>query len=368
MGDARRYFSINGDFQMVHGRLSQPTMAYETYGRLNAARDNGVLIFTGLSASAHVASSELDPTAGWWEDVVGLGKPIDTQRMFVICICSLGSYFGSTCPASINPVTGKPYRLTFPVLTLEDVAHAAHCVVKSLNIDRLHSAVGASMGGMSALAYALMYPTAVKTMLNISAAANSRPFSIALRSLQRELVYSDPTWLKGNYPSDEQPLKGMRLARKLGMISYRSAQEWRERFGRERITDDSLESARQHPFGVDFEIEAYLTARARSFTESFDANCYLYLSRAMDLFDASDHGGSIQLAFNTLGIERATVLGVQSDFLFPPEQQHELKNALIKAHIEVDFQILDSIQGHDSFLVDMNRFRPAIAAHFNTSS
>ena len=363
-GDARRFLEIDGEFQMVHGRLDRPTIAYETLGHLNRAKDNGILILTGLSASAHVASTQDDPTAGWWEDVVGPGKPIDTQRFFVICVCSVGSYFGSTSPASPNPANGKPYRLDFPVLTLEDIAHAANCVVTTLGIHQLHSVVGASMGGMSALAYALMYADCVRSLLKISSALNSRPFSIALRSLQRELVYKDPKWLGGEYPLDAQPREGMRLARKLGMISYRSAQEWHNRFGRERFTDDAR-ARHGNPFGMDFEIEAYLDARARSFTDTFDANCYLYLSRAMDLFDAADHGGSVQAAINKLAIDRATVIGVQSDFLFPPEQQCELRDAIKVAGIPVQFQVLDSIQGHDSFLVDMNRFRPVIAEHFS---
>ena len=367
MGDARRFLTIDGEFQMIHGRLTQPTIAYETLGELNESKDNAVLILTGLSASAHVASNEEDRTAGWWEDVVGPGKPIDTHRYFVICVCSVGSFFGSTCPASIDPKTGEPYRLSFPVLTLEDVAHGAKCVIDHLEISRLHSVVGASMGGMSTLAFALMYPSAAHSMLNISAGANSQPFGIALRSLQRELVCNDPKWLNGEYPFDEQPQEGMSLARKLGMISYRSAQEWRDRFGRERVTDDDA-LGHSNPFGMHFEIESYLSSRARSFMDAFDANCYLYLSRAIDLFDAADHGGSLQLAINKLGIERATVLGVQSDFLFLPDQQRELKNAMSSADIEVDFEILDSIQGHDSFLVDMNRFRPAISRHFNYES
>ena len=366
MGDARRYLTIDDEFQMVHGRLTHCTIAYETYGELNHSKDNAVLILTGLSASAHVASNEDDPTPGWWEDVVGPGKPIDTLQYFVICVCSLGSFFGSTCPASIDPRTESAYRLTFPMLTLEDIAHGAKCVVDHLEISRLHSVVGASMGGMSTLAFTLMYPNAANSMLNISAGANSQPFSIALRSLQRELVCNDPKWLNGEYPFDQQPNDGMRLARKLGMISYRSAQEWRDRFGRERVTDDGA-SMHANPFGMDFEIEVYLSARARSFMDAFDANCYLYLSRAIDLFDAADHGGSVQLAINKLGIERATVLGVQSDFLFLPDQQRELRDTMTSAGVKVDFGILESIQGHDSFLVDMNRFRPAIAAHFSRS-
>ena len=363
-GDARQYLSIDGDFQMQHGRLVRPRIAFETLGNLNTNASNAILVLTGLSASAHIASNQEDSTAGWWEDMVGPGKPIDTDRFFVICVNSLGSYFGSTCPASINPDTGLTYRLDFPTLTLEDVAHAAKLVVDSLEINRLHSVVGPSMGGMSALAYVLLYPHGSESLLSISSGTCSLPFSIAMRSLQRELVCHDPTWMHGEYPLDEQPSEGMRLARKLGMISYRSAQEWRSRFGRERATDaKSLQI--QHPFGMNFEIESYLEARAVSFSSTFDANCFLYLSRAMDLFDAADHGGSVEAAFDLLAIERATVIGVKSDFLFPPEQQCELHESIVKKGIDIDFHLLDSIQGHDSFLVDMQRFRPVIAEHFN---
>lgn len=362
--DARQFLDISGEFHMQHGRLMRPRIAYETLGELNRNASNAVLVLTGLSASAHIASNQLDPSTGWWEDMVGPGKPIDTDRFYVVCVNSLGSYFGSTCPASTDPNTGKPYRLTFPILTLEDVAHAAKLVLNELGIEHLHTVVGPSMGGMSALAFTLLYPSSSESLLSISSGTCSLPFSIAMRSLQRELVCHDPTWLNGDYSLDRQPKEGMRLARKLGMISYRSAKEWRSRFGRERLTDDKGHS-NDHPFGMDFEIESYLEARAVSFSSSFDANCFLYLSRAMDLFDAADHGGSIESAMKSLGIDRATVIGVTSDFLFPPEQQCELNETFSDAGIDVTFHMLESIQGHDSFLADMSRFRPVIAEHFS---
>lgn len=348
---------------MVRGEISSPVIAYETWGQLNDRADNAVLIFTGLSPSAHVASSPTDPSTGWWEDMVGPGKPIDTTRYFVVCVNSLGSCFGSTGPASINPESGETYRLEFPVLCLEDVARAGKLVVASLGIDTLHSVVGSSMGGMTALAYALLYPGQARQLLSISSAARSLPFSIALRSLQRELIRKDPSWLEGQYQDDAIPETGMRLARKLGMITYRSAEEWAERFGRERATDD-ISSGKAGPFGIDFEIESYLQSHANKFVGSFDANCYLYLSRAMDLFDASDHGGSIETALSRTGLERALVIGVRTDFLFPPQQQEELAANLEAGGVEVNYKLLDSIQGHDSFLIDMDRFRPAVSSIF----
>ena len=360
MTDARRTLTLERPFHMAHGTLPAVTLAFETWGDLAPGRDNAVLIFTGLSPSAHVASSPADPSTGWWEDMVGPDKPIDTDRYFVVCVNSLGSCFGSTGPASINPATGAPYRLDFPVLCLEDVANAGHAVVESLGIERLHAVVGASMGGMTALAFAMLHPAAVGSLVSISSAARGLPFAIAVRSLQREMIRSDAAWLDGMYTPETPPAQGMRLARKLGMISYRSAVEWAGRFGRERATDDLA----GEPFGIDFEVESYLAAHAAKFVGTFDANCYLYLSRAMDLFDVCDHGGSLVAGLARVQVERALVIGVETDILFPLSQQEELAEGLRATVDDVTFRPLASIQGHDSFLVDMDRFRPAIADFF----
>lgn len=298
-------------------------VAYETWGRLNATRDNSVLLFTGLSPSAHAASSAEDPSPGWWEYMIGPGKPIDPGRLFVVCVNSLGSCFGSTGPASINPASGKPYRLDFPELTIEDIAAAGHEVVRALGIERVHAAVGASLGGMTAMAYASLFPREVRHLVAISAAARASAFAIAIRSLQREIICSDPAWQDGYYPSDKQPLIGMRLARKLGLISYRSAQEWQQRFGHHEVAARS-----EQPFGILYEIESYLDHNARKFVDGFDANCYLYLSRSMDLFDLAAHGGSLMAAFGGMDTRRALIIGVTSDVLFPLYQQQELADAL----------------------------------------
>ncbi len=358
---ATQKFTFEGNFPMRRGSISNPTFAFETLGQLNAQRDNAVLIFTGLSPSAHVAASTADPSAGWWEDMVGPDKPIDTDRYFIICVNSLGSCFGSTGPASVNPDTSEHYRLEFPVLTLEDVANGGAAVLDHLDIEAVNTVLGASMGGMTALAFALLHPERVRRLLSISSAARSLPFSIALRSLQREIIRSDPDWKNGNYELDAGPVTGMRLARKLGMISYRSANEWAERFGRERAVDGRQAD---NPFGIDFEVESYLEAHANKFVGTFDANCYLYLSRAMDLFDATDHGGSLDSALRRVRLEQALVIGVETDFLFPIEQQEELALGLQPYVADLAFRRLPSIHGHDSFLVDMDRFRPAIASFF----
>ena len=213
MTTARRTVTFEGPFRMHRGGfIESPTLAYETWGELNAAKDNAVLIFTGLSPSAHATSCPEDPTPGWWEDMIGSGLPIDTDRFFVICVNSLGSCFGSTGPASINPNTGEVYRLGFPILTLEDVAESAWLVVKHLGIACLHTVVGCSMGGMTGLALCVRHPHSTRAFVSISSATRAMPFSIAVRSLQREMIRSDPKWKKGNYKAGKPPITGWRIS------------------------------------------------------------------------------------------------------------------------------------------------------------
>lgn len=361
MGSARQYYQFPGTLALRRGgALERPTVAYETWGELNALRDNAVLIFTGLSPSAHVTSSPVDPASGWWEEIVGPCRPIDTNRFFVICINSFGSCFGSTGPASVDPATNEIYRLSFPVLMLEDVAVGGKLVVDSLGIESLYSVIGPSMGGMTTLAFAAQFPECARSFVLISSATRSLPYAISLRSLQRELIRRDPDWQNGEYEGNG-PVAGMRLARKLGMITYRSGKEWEQRFGRERISEE-------HPtgelFAADFEIEDYLEHHAKKFTGQFDANCYLYLSRASDLFDFAEHGTTMEAAARKIRTNRILVIGVESDFLFRIEQQRELAAILKAAGQNVTLVELDSIQGHDSFLVDMDSFRPVLGSFF----
>lgn len=362
MSTATKTVTVEGRFAMHRGGyLESPQLAYETWGKLNAARDNAILIFSGLSPSAHAASSEEDQSAGWWEDMIGSGLPVDTDRFFVIAVNSLGSCFGSTGPASVNPRTGELYRLNFPVLTMEDIAESAHVVVAALGIDKLHTVIGCSMGGMSGLAYCVMHPETTRSFISISSCTRALPFAIAVRSLQREMIRRDPKWQDGNYELTDPPLMGQRLARKLGMITYRSAVEWEQRFGRERVTDKSSSG---DPFQIDFAVESYLQNHAEKFSGAFDANCYLYLSRASDLFDFAEHGGSLKAAFRRLSLERALVIGVRTDILFPPHQQRELAEGFAEVVADSSYVALDCIRGHDSFLVEMDAFRPVICDFF----
>ena len=362
--DARRYRVLPSPFPMKRGgALHGARVAYETWGTLNAARDNAILVLTGLSPSAHMMSCEQDPTPGWWEGMAGPGKAIDSSRWFVICVNSLGSDKGSTCPASINPATGEPYRLDFPELALEDVANAAHDVVRDLGIERLACLVGCSMGGMAALAYMLLHPGTVRAHVSVDTAPQAQPFAIAIRSLQREAIRLDPNWAGGNYDihadGTRYPDMGMSIARKLGVITYRSAMEWNGRFARIRL--DAEQREEQQPFGFEFQVESYLEGHARRFVRSFDPNSYLYLSRASDWFDIAEYGGgSVAEGLKRIRIERALVIGVSTDILFPLEQQEQIAEGLQAAGAHVEFVALDSPQGHDAFLVDIENYSRAI--------
>jgi homoserine O-acetyltransferase/O-succinyltransferase len=359
MSDARQYFQLPSPFAMKRGgELRGAHVAYETWGTLSAARDNALLILTGLSPSAHAASNDIDPSPGWWEEMIGPGKAIDTSRWFVICMNSLGSDKGSTCPASIDPATGEPYRLTFPDLSLEDVAHAAHAMVKSLGIDKLACLIGCSMGGMSALAYMLLHPGSVRAHVSVDTAPQAQPFAIAIRSLQREAIRLDPHWNDGLYDNEHYPDIGMSIARKLGVITYRSAMEWNGRFARIRLDPEQRED---QPFGFEFQVESYLEGHAQRFVRTFDPNSYLYLSRASDWFDISEYGnGSVLEGLKRIHIEQALVIGVSTDILFPLEQQEQIAEGLEAAGAHVEFVALDSPQGHDAFLVDIDNYSRAI--------
>jgi homoserine O-acetyltransferase len=361
--DARHFAILPSPFPMWRGgELHGARVAYETWGALNEARDNAILLFTGLSPSAHAASSPADRSNGWWEGMIGPGLAIDTHRYFVICVNSLGSCFGSTGPASIDPATGSPYRLSFPDLSVEDIARAGYETLRSLRIERADTVIGPSLGGMTVLAFAAQFPGAARRLVSISGSAAASPFAIALRSIQREAIMRDPDWRAGAYTDEQPPATGMRIARKLGMMTYRSAHEWRERFGRQPATEQP-----DGPFAPEFAIQSYLEAHARRFVRAFDPNCYLYISRSMDRFDLAAHGGSHVAALARSRIENALVIGVESDMLFAIDEQQRLAKAFEQAGSITTYAPLDCIEGHDSFLIDIDRFGNEIRAFLNRS-
>jgi homoserine O-acetyltransferase/O-succinyltransferase len=364
---AVRFAALPDPFPMWKGgQLARAQIAYECWGTLNAERSNAILLFTGLSPTAHAASSAANRDAGWWENMIGPGRAIDTDRFFILCVNSLGSCFGSTGPASVNPATGKPYRLEFPELTVEDIARAGYEAARTLGIRQLDTVMGPSLGGMVAVAFAAVAPGGARRMLSISGSSAALPFAIALRSLQREAIMSDPDWQGGQYADTAHgPQSGMRLARKLGTITYRSAEEWRGRFARSPLSTVGrqavADSMKRFPegFGPRFDVESYLEAQAERFVRIFDPNCYLYISRAMDNFDIAAHGDAVEV-FRRAKLESALVVGVESDLLFTIGEQAQIAADLEAAGVATKFTPLPSVEGHDAFLVDLPRFDAAV--------
>lgn len=362
LGETVAYAELPRPFKLWRGgELPSGVIAYESWGRLNAARSNAILLFTGLSPSSHAASTPRNRDEGWWERMIGPGLTLDTDRFFVMCVNSLGSCFGSTGPSSIDPATGRAWQIDFPELSVEDVARAGFEAARTLGIEQLHAVMGPSLGGMVVLAFAACVPDGARHLVSISGSGAASAFAIALRSVQREAVMTDPAWRQGRYEPGNGPQGGMRIARKLGTITYRGAAEWRERFARSGLTPRgeraAQDAASRYPagFGPRFAVEGYLEAQAERFVRVFDPNCYLYLSRAMDCFDLAAHGDPVGV-FRRSGLRSALVIGVETDFLFGIDEQALAARQLQQAGIATRFAPLPSIEGHDAFLVDLPRF------------
>lgn len=344
-------FHHDAPFRMaLGGELSRFELAYESWGTLSAERDNAILVCTGLSASSHARSSALDPSPGWWEKMIGDGAPIDTRRFFVICCNVVGGCFGSTGPASPHPGDGAPYGLRFPLVTVWDLVRAQALLLQSLGIGQVHAVIGASLGGMQSLAFGALFPHGVRRLVAISTPGRSYPLSIALRFVQRQAVMRDPRWQGGSYAPGHGPVDGLRQAREIGTITYRSGPEWDGRFARQRAgVDPSL-------LGADFQVESYLVRQGERFVESgFDANSFLYLSKAMDLFDLGEGADSYEAGISRIHA-RTLVIGVTTDLLFPIHQQEEVARILRECGREARFVRLDSVFGHDAFLIETDRF------------
>ncbi|XP_063425088.1 uncharacterized protein LOC134708466 [Mytilus trossulus] len=344
-----------------HAVLPNLTIAYETWGELNENKDNVVLIHAGLSASSHAKSHEDNMSPGWWEKFVGSGCALDTNKFFVICTNSLGSCYGSTGPSSINPVTNKKYATTFPVISVEDMVKAQFLLLDNLGIEKLHSSVGSSLGGMCSLQAAVMYPERVGRLISISSCAHSHPSSIAMRYLQRKAIMSDPNWNKGHYYGAKYPKMGMKLAREIATITYRSGPEWDRRFNRDRI-----DTTCPPTLCPTFSIESYLEHQGESFSTKYDPNSLLYISKAMDLFDIAESYESLHAGLSRVNCP-VMVIGVQTDILFPIRQQRKLATALQESgNPTVTFYELNSLYGHDTFLLDLNGVGAAVKGFLET--
>lgn len=325
-------------------------IAYQTYGTLNADRSNAVMICHALTGDQHVANpNPVTGKPGWWTTMVGPGKPIDTDRYFVICSNVLGSCMGTTGPASTSPETDRPYGLNFPVITVRDMVRAQAMLIDHLGIDTLFAVIGGSMGGMQALQWAASYPERVFCALPIATGARHSSQNIAFHEVGRQAVMADPDWRGGRYAdAGVKPRKGLGVARMAAHITYLSDEALHRKFGRNLQDRDKPTFS----FDADFQIESYLRYQGSAFVDRFDANSYLYLTRAMDYFDvAADYGGRLANAF--LGTRtRFCVVSFTSDWLFPPAANKAIVRALNAAGASVSYVEIESDRGHDAFLLD----------------
>jgi homoserine O-acetyltransferase len=332
-------------------KLGPLTIAYETYGKLNKDKSNAILILHAFSGDAHVAGED-----GWWADLIGPGKGIDTNRYFVICSNVIGGCKGSTGPSSINLATGKPYGLSFPLISIRDMVDAQRHLIDYLGIPKLLSVVGGSMGGMQALQWMVSYPDRICSAIPIATTLKHTPQQIAFNEVGRQAVMADPDWRAGNYYDSALPAKGLAVARMIGHITYMSDASMAEKFGRKT-------KAGKEPFkfGADFEVEGYLRYRGDSFTKRFDANSYLYITKAIDYFNLLN-GHSLGSVFKGLKA-KVLVLAFKSDWLYPAYQSQEIVKALKLAGVDASYCELASTYGHDAFLLEIEQ-EAELISHF----
>lgn len=341
-------------------------LMYETYGTLNAYKSNAVLVCHALNASHHVAGEyEGQPkSTGWWDNMVGPGKPLDTDKFFVIGINNLGSCFGSTGPMHTNPATGKPYGAAFPVVTVEDWVAAQARLADQLGIAQFAAVMGGSLGGMQALAWSIMYPDRLRHCVVIASTAKLSAQNIAFNDVARQAILSDPDYHGGDfYEHGVVPKNGLRVARMVGHITYLSDDDMAEKFGR-KLRDIAESGDYKFGFGVDFEIESYLRYQGDKFSEYFDANTYLLITKALDYFDpARKHGGN--LAKTLAGTKaRFFLASFTTDWRFSPERSREIVQALISNRRNVTYAEIDAPHGHDAFLLEDARYMNMVRAYY----
>ena len=345
--------------------LAGYALTYETYGTLNAARSNAVLICHALNASHHVAGMYADAAGdavnpGWWDNMVGPGKPVDTDRFFVIGVNNLGSCFGSTGPMHVNPATGKPYGASFPVVTVEDWVQAQARLADALGIEQFAAVMGGSLGGMQALAWSLLFPQRLRHCVIIASTPKLSAQNIAFNDVARQAILTDPDFHGGDfYAHGVVPKNGLRVARMVGHITYLSDDDMAEKFGR-----DLRSGEYQFGFGVDFEIESYLRYQGDKFALYFDANTYLLITKALDYFDpARAYGGDLTKALADTSAEFLLV-SFQTDWRFAPERSREMVQALVNNRRRVTYAEIDAPHGHDAFLQEDARYMNVVRAYY----
>lgn len=336
--------------------LNDVTLAYETYGGLNPDKTNAILITHALSGDAHAAGwHSADKHPGWWDSMIGPDKAFDTKKYFVICSNVLGGCKGSTGPSSINPKTKKPYALDFPIITIADMVKAQKCLVEHFGINKLLCVVGGSMGGMQVLQWVSSYPEMVRSAIPIATTLKHSPQQIAFDEVGRQAVMADPVWRDGNYYGHGQPEKGLAVARMIGHITYMSDQSMEEKFSR-RLRDKSY----SYKFSTDFEVEGYLRYRGDNFVKRFDANTYLYITKAMDYFDLS---GEKLRPYGEAIHARFLVIAFHSDWLYPLYQSQEIVRQLKMRHVDATYCEIKSTYGHDAFLLEIEE-QTHLVKHF----
>lgn len=358
-----RYFTFARDepLKLQSGaELRHVTIAFETYGTLSPEKDNAILITHALTGDAHCAShGPEDEETGWWEPLVGPGRVFDTDEYFVICTNVIGGCQGSTGPSSIDPATGAPYGSRFPVITIGDIVRAQKQLIDYFGIPALRAVAGGSMGGMQALEWAIRFPERVRALIPIAAPTRSYAQAIGYNEVARRAITNDPAWRGGDYYGTDGPVQGLATARMLGMITYQSDPSMHRKFGRDIVTERQAD-----PFtlGKLFEVESYLEYQGVKLVERFDANTYLHLTRALDLFDAAMGFRSLADAVSRI-VCPTLVVGVSSDLLYPVYQQKELVDTLHKVGKSVHYTEIDTPHGHDGFLIDFPKMEPSLR-HF----
>lgn len=343
-------------------KLGPITLAYETYGKLNDDKSNAILIFHALTGDAHVAGfHEGAKKPGWWDNMVGPGKAFDTDKYFVICANVIGGCKGSTGPASINPKTNKPYGLSFPVVTIKDMVKSQKVLIDHLGIEKLLCAAGGSMGGLLALRWAVDFPGHAHSTILIATNTRHTAQQIALHEVARQAIMSDPDWKDGDYYEKSIPSRGLSVARMIGHITYMSEKSMDERFGRKLIGKEHF----GFDFSHDFEIESYLKYRGDSFVQRFDANCYLYLSKALDYFDLAEESKGDLVKSLSPAQGHFLVISFTSDWLYPPYQSKEMVKALKANDLDVSAILIQTDYGHDAFLVEVDN-QSKLISHFLT--
>ncbi len=340
--------------------ISGFTLRYETYGALNATRDNAILICHALSGDHHCAGwhSPADKKPGWWNNLIGPGKAVDTRRFFVVCANVLGGCQGSTGPSSLNPETGRPYGIQFPFVTIGDMVRAQKLLLDHLGVAELHGVIGGSMGGMQAMLMAIEFPRFTRRVLAMATTGRESAQAIAFNEVGRQAIMQDPAWNHGDYSKDAGPRVGLAIARMMAHITYVSDASMDRKFGRRKKENANGDA---YTFDQQFEVEGYLRHQGQSFINRFDANSYLYITRALDQFDLAHAYGSLEQAFAPLEGD-TLVIGFTSDWLFPPEQNRTLALALLRAGKRASYAELSTDLGHDSFLLESEELYSLVRA------